>query len=74
MEELTSFERVVAPFDGVITARNTDVGALINAGAGAPATELFDMTATETLRIFVAVPGGRFSRHACGRGDDGDAR
>ena len=56
MEELTSFERVVAPFDGVITARNTDVGALINAGAGAPATELFHMTATETLRIFVAVP------------------
>ena len=56
MEQLTGFERVVAPFDGVITARNTDVGALINAGAGAPATELFHMTATKTLRIFVAVP------------------
>jgi RND family efflux transporter MFP subunit len=56
MEQLTGFERVVAPFDGVITARNTDVGALINAGAGGPATELFHMTATKTLRIFVAVP------------------
>ena len=56
LEELTGFERVVAPFDGVITARNTDVGALINAGAGSPATELFHMASTGTLRIFVAVP------------------
>ncbi len=56
LKELTGFERVVAPFDGVITARNTDVGALINAGAGGPATELFHMTATGTLRMFVAVP------------------
>ena len=56
LEELTAFERVTAPFDGVITARNTDVGALINAGAGGPATELFHMAATRTLRIFVAVP------------------
>jgi RND family efflux transporter MFP subunit len=56
LEQLTSFERVTAPFDGVITARNTDVGALINAGAGSPATELFHMASTQTLRIFVAVP------------------
>jgi RND family efflux transporter MFP subunit len=56
LEELTAFERVTAPFDGVITARNTDVGALINAGAGGPATELFHMASTGTLRIFVAVP------------------
>jgi RND family efflux transporter MFP subunit len=56
LEELTAFERVTAPFDGVITARNTDVGALINAGAGSPATELFHMASTRTLRIFVAVP------------------
>jgi RND family efflux transporter MFP subunit len=56
LEQLTGFERVIAPFDGVITARNTDLGALINAGAGGPATELFHMTATKTLRIFVAVP------------------
>ncbi len=56
LEELTGFENVVAPFDGVVTARNTDVGALINAGAGSPATELFHMTSTKMLRIFVAVP------------------
>jgi RND family efflux transporter MFP subunit len=57
LEELTKFERVTAPFDGVITARNTDVGALINAGAGGPAaTELFHMASTRTLRIFVAAP------------------
>jgi RND family efflux transporter MFP subunit len=56
LEELTAFESVTAPFDGVITARNTDVGALINAGAGSPATELFHMASTQTLRIFVAVP------------------
>jgi RND family efflux transporter MFP subunit len=56
LEELTAFESVTAPFDGVITSRNTDVGALINAGAGNPATELFHMASTGTLRIFVAVP------------------
>jgi RND family efflux transporter MFP subunit len=56
LEELTRFESVTAPFDGVITSRNTDVGALINAGAGGPATELFHMASTQTLRIFVAVP------------------
>jgi RND family efflux transporter MFP subunit len=56
LEELQSYENVYAPFDGQITARNTDVGDLINAGAGAPTTELFHMTATKTLRIFVAVP------------------
>ena len=56
LEELQSYEKVYAPFDGVITARNTDVGDLINAGAGTPATELFHMMATQTLRIYVAVP------------------
>jgi RND family efflux transporter MFP subunit len=56
LQELQSYENVYAPFDGEITARNTDVGDLINAGAGTPTTELFHMTATRTLRIFVAVP------------------
>ncbi len=56
LEQLAGFERVAAPFDGVITARNTDVGALINAGAGGLTTELFHMASTKTLRIFVAVP------------------
>ena len=56
LEELQSYEKVYAPFDGVITARNTDVGDLINAGAGTPNTQLFHMMATQTLRIYVAVP------------------
>jgi RND family efflux transporter MFP subunit len=56
LEELQSYENVYAPFDGDVTARNTDVGDLINAGAGAPTSELFHMAATETLRIYVAVP------------------
>ncbi|HUJ30428.1 MAG TPA: efflux RND transporter periplasmic adaptor subunit [Candidatus Acidoferrum sp.] len=56
LEELQSFEKIYAPFDGVITARNTDVGHLINSGAGAPATELFHMASTKILRVYVNVP------------------
>ncbi len=56
LEQLQSFERVYAPFDGIITARNTDIGHLINAGAGAPAAELFVMAMIKTLRIYVSVP------------------
>jgi RND family efflux transporter MFP subunit len=56
LEQLQSYENVFAPFDGVITVRNTDVGHLINAGAGVPASELFHLTATKVLRIYVAVP------------------
>ena len=56
LEKLQSYESVYAPFDGVITSRNTDIGALINAGAGAPNTELFRIQAIQTLRIYVAVP------------------
>jgi RND family efflux transporter MFP subunit len=56
LEQLQAFERVYAPFDGIITARNTDVGHLINAGAGAPAAQLFDMAMISTLRIYVSVP------------------
>jgi RND family efflux transporter MFP subunit len=55
LEELVSFEKVMAPFDGVITARKTDVGALINAGVGT-APELFHLAATNSLRVFVSVP------------------
>jgi RND family efflux transporter MFP subunit len=56
LEDLVSFEKVYAPFDGVITVRNTDTGWLINAGAGSPSAELFQLAQTSTLRIFVAVP------------------
>jgi RND family efflux transporter MFP subunit len=56
LEELQAFEKIYAPFDGVITARNTDVGHLINSGNGGPATELFHIAATQTLRVFINVP------------------
>jgi RND family efflux transporter MFP subunit len=56
LEEIQSWEKVYAPFDGVVTARNTDVGHLINSGAGGPAAELFHMAATQTLRVFINVP------------------
>jgi RND family efflux transporter MFP subunit len=56
LEEIQAYEKVYAPFDGVITARNTDVGHLINAGAGTPTAELFHMLAIDTLRIYVSVP------------------
>jgi RND family efflux transporter MFP subunit len=56
LENLQSFNSVYAPFDGVITARNTDLGALIDAGANAPGKELFRLAATAKLRVFVSVP------------------
>ncbi len=56
LEDLQSFQKITAPFDGVITARNTDVGALIDAGAGGQARELFRLSATKKLRVFVSVP------------------
>lgn len=54
--ETQGFEKVYAPFDGVVTARNIDIGALINAGANAPGKELFDIAATNRLRVYVNVP------------------
>lgn len=56
LQQLQSFEKVYAPFDGVITARSTDIGALIDAGSAAPGKELFHMAAISTLRVFVPVP------------------
>ena len=56
LEQLQSFEKIYAPFDGVITARNTDIGHLINSGAGGPATELFHIAETHSLRVFINVP------------------
>ena len=55
LEQLQSFEKIYAPFNGIITARNTDIGALIDAGATQP-KELFHMAAIRTLRVYVAVP------------------
>jgi RND family efflux transporter MFP subunit len=56
-EALVSFEKVYAPFDGVITARNTDIGDLINAGSSSAAkTDLFHIAQAGTLRVYVNVP------------------
>ncbi|QSA96437.1 efflux RND transporter periplasmic adaptor subunit [Methylococcus sp. EFPC2] len=52
---LKNFARLVAPFDGVVTTRNTDVGALINAGTGA-GQELFVVSDVKRLRVYVSVP------------------
>jgi len=54
---LVSFERVYAPFDGVITARNTDIGDLINSGSSSNVkTDLFHIAQPGTLRVYVNVP------------------
>jgi len=57
LEELQSFEKIYAPFDGVITARNTDIGALIDLGSsGGARTELFHIAQPDKLRVYVNVP------------------
>jgi len=57
LEDLQSFEKIYAPFDGVVTARNTDVGQLIDSGsAGGVAKELFHVAAIRTLRVYINVP------------------
>ncbi len=55
LEQLVGFEKVVAPYGGIVTARETDVGNLINAGSGA-GPELFRVADTSKLRIYVQVP------------------
>ena len=56
LEELQSFEKVVALFPGTITARNVDVGALISSGSSGTSRELLHLAQTDTLRVFVNVP------------------
>src|SRR6202161_4366199 len=56
LEQLLAFEKVYAPFDGLITARNTDVGQLVNAGNGGAAQELLRISSTTRLRIFIIAP------------------
>jgi RND family efflux transporter MFP subunit len=55
LEAMQSFKQIVAPFDGVVTARNTNVGALINAG-NAAGQELFEVSDLHRVRIYVQVP------------------
>jgi len=54
-QTLKGFARITAPFDGIVTARNTDVGALINVG-GSAGQELFVVSDTKKLRVYVSVP------------------
>jgi membrane fusion protein, multidrug efflux system len=56
LEQLEGFKDVYAPFTGVLTRRNVDPGALINAGAGAAGRELFDLARVDPLRVYTSVP------------------
>jgi RND family efflux transporter MFP subunit len=56
LEQLQQFEKVVAPFDGIVTARNIDIGDLINAGSSGTGKEMFRIARIDMLRIFVNVP------------------
>jgi RND family efflux transporter MFP subunit len=56
LEQLQSFENVYAPFDGIVTARNTDIGRLISAGQNTTAQELFHLAAIAKIRVYVSVP------------------
>jgi RND family efflux transporter MFP subunit len=56
LQQLQGFEKIYAPFDGVITARNTDIGDLIQAGENSAPRELFHLSAINRLRVFVPVP------------------
>ncbi len=56
LQELQSFQKIYAPFTGVITARNTDIGALIDSGSSGGPRELFHMAQPDRLRVYVSVP------------------
>ncbi len=56
LEELESFKHIYAPFSGVITRRNIDIGNLINAGNGGTAQELFYLAQTDPIRSYISVP------------------
>ena len=56
LEDLKSFQRIDAPFSGVITRRNTDIGMLINAGNGGSSQQLFFLAQTDPMRVYVNVP------------------
>jgi len=56
LEQLQGFENIYAPFDGIVTARRTDIGALIQAGENTTPQELFHLASIGRIRVFVAVP------------------
>jgi membrane fusion protein, multidrug efflux system len=56
LQQMESFKHIYAPFSGVLTKRNIDVGALINSGNAGPGKELFDVAQVDPLRVYVNVP------------------
>src|SRR5205809_3294055 len=56
LQELEGFKRVAAPFSGVITRRQTDIGQLVNAGNGGASQQLFSLAQTDPIRVYVSVP------------------
>ena len=56
LEQLESFKHIYAPFSGVVTRRNIDIGALVNAGNSGQSKELFNLAQVDPLRVFVSVP------------------
>jgi RND family efflux transporter MFP subunit len=56
LQELESFKHVYAPFAGVLTKRNVDIGALVNAGNGGSGKELFNLALIDPLRVYVSIP------------------
>jgi RND family efflux transporter MFP subunit len=56
LEELESFKHIYAPFSGVITRRNVDIGTLINAGNGGSSQQLFSLAQTDPIRVYLSVP------------------
>jgi len=56
LEQLESFKHIYAPFSGVITKRNIDIGALVNAGNGGSNQELFDIAQIDPIRVYIDVP------------------
>ena len=56
LEQTESFKHIYAPFSGILTKRNVDTGALINAGSAGQGRELFDIAQVDPLRVYVSVP------------------
>jgi len=58
LEQLEAFKHIYAPFAGIVTRRNVDVGTLVNAGNGGALQELFNVAQTDPMRVYVQVPEG----------------
>jgi len=58
LEQLEAFKHIYAPFAGIVTKRNVDVGTLVNAGNGGAQQELFEVAQTDPMRVYVQVPEG----------------